>query len=449
MQYCTCLYNKAGLQMSDYQFWENFTPDVLRVVARSFVDFSVKLSNSNAGGGVAVQRYLDLPYLSISTIDPAQSVASPVVAANYTKAAKQMLAVKAGKLESYGVRTPEMYAQIEALSKAEINETGSVSLARKTKITTIVQAQFPRIPVPDEAIEIYYQAIEAVKDIPSSSPRLDRRLKQLIVFDADRDVDVSITPLRATALPELVSAAESRRAAIFGGLTDDEYGAIRFMEAPAAKKVIDKLTSEVRNSPKLYRNLFPRCNLPLGGANPVNIGITPKASIRSPLLVAMPSIDTNLRKQFAVHYQGILPVAYAVAAKLLVALHKEKAAGYSVDSRFKEKMRSYASVIVSDMNYRARIALSQLRVHAEDVNGDKACEDEALFDPAILTDKMQAGIFFNKQRDNAWRKSYADRVITYLASINFRPDGESALIRSSFSDSDAAIIRSTIEQELM
>ncbi|MDP1872455.1 MAG: hypothetical protein Q8K61_12650 [Gallionella sp.] len=435
--------------MSDYQFWENFTPDVLRVVAGSFVDFPVKLSNSNAGGGVAVRRYLDLPYLSISTLAAGQAEARSTAPANYAKAVKQMLAAKAGKLESYGVRTPEMDAQIEALCNAEINESGSVSLARKTKINTIVQEQFPRIPVPDEAVEIYHQAIKAASENPAAAPRLDRRLKQLIVFDADRDADVSITPLRAAALPELVSAAESRRAAIFGGLTDDEYGAIRFMKANAAKKEIDKLTSEGRKSPKLHRNLFPRCDLPLGGANPQNIGIGVKSSIRSPLLVSMPSIDTNLRKQFAVHYQGISPVDYAVAAKLLIALHQEKAAGYSVDSRFKEKMRSYASDIVSDMNYRSRIALSQLRAHAEDVNGDKACEDEALFDPAILTDKMQAGIFFNKQRDNAWRKSYADCVITYLTSIKFRPDGESALIRSSFSDSDAAIIRSTIEQELM
>lgn len=435
--------------MSDYLFWENFTPEVLRAVAGSFADFSTKLSNSNASGGVAVQRHVDLPYLSISTIDPTQSVASPVVAANYAKAAKQMLALKAGRMETYGVCSLEMSARVAALSMVEIDENGPLSLPKKLKINTIVQGEFQRIPVSDESVEIYYQAINEAQNIPAVSPRLDRRLKQLIVFDLDRAADVVVTPLRAAALPELVSAAESRRAAVFGGLTDEEYGGIRFLKAPAAKKVIDKLSSEGRENPKLYRNLFPRCDLPLGGANPVNIGITKKASIRSPLLVAMPSINANLRKQFAVHYKGILPIDYAVAAKLLVALHKEKAAGYSVDSRFKEKMRRLAADIVSDMNYRAQIALSQLRAHAEDVNGDKACENEALFDTAILGDKMQAGIFFNKHRDNAWRKSYTDSVIIYLATSKFRPDGESVLIRSGFSDSDASIIRSTLEQELM
>lgn len=430
-----------------YLFWEDFDDDIVRDVAGNSVEFSAKLSNSNANGGVAVRRYVDLPYLAVSTIAPGEVESKSVMPANYAKAVKQTLSVKLGTNDQYGVASPGMLDRIKFLSQAEINETGKLGLSRKAKIIDIVQGEFSKIPVPDDEIARIREIIANTETGSKVSIRIDQRLKQLLVFDPDLNTDVSVTPLRSAGLPELIAVAEHQRAAALGDLTDAEYEQLRFMKGPTADKVLKANNSKSDKESRLYRNLFPRCDFPIGGANPQNIGINKVAAIRSPLLIQMPSVNKEMSKIFSIHYKGINPVGYEVAARLLDTLHQEKLVGHSLDLRFKEKMTSHARRLVSDMNYRAQVALEQLRANSIDIAGTEECEDEDLLDAGLLNDLIQSGIFIRKKRDNEWRKAYADLVINYLMSIKFKPRNESALVKSVFSDKEAEIIRTTIEKE--
>lgn len=435
--------------MSEYQFWDaSFSDDVIRVVAGSFVEFSAKLSNSNANGGVTVKKYTDLPYLAVSTITPGAIESQNTTPANYAKAVKQILAVKAGRVDIYGMETHEILERIEFLEHAEINESGKLTPAKKAKIATLVRSEFHKTPVPDvevrRVVDIIRKAANAKNNI-----NIDQRMKQLLVFDPDLQTDVSITPLRSFGLPELIAEAESQRAADFGGLSLEDFNRLRFLESAPAKKALKEISEKSESEPKLYRKLFQRCDLPIGGANPQNIGIKKTSAIRSPLLIPLRSVSPGISKLFAIHYNGIDLVRYKLASELMKDFHKEKLAGFSFDSDFKKKMAAHARRIVADMNHRAYLALEQLRAASELVAGKNSdqCDDEDLFDASLLNDGIKTGVFIRKYRDNEWRKAFSERVITYLMSIKFKPDDESALIRSVFSDNEAAIIRSVIEEE--
>jgi hypothetical protein len=426
-----------------YLFWEDFDDDIIRDVAGNSVEFSAKLSNSTAKGGVAVRHYVDLPYLAVSTIAPGKVEPKSVMPANYAKAVKQTMAVKLGTNDQYGVASPSMLDRISILSQAV---TGKLGSNRKAKIIDIVQGEFSKIPVPDDEIARIRELIANTEAGSKLSIRLDPRLKQLLVFDPDLNTDLSVTPLRSAGLPELIAVAEHQRAAALGDLTDAEYEQLRFMKGPAADKALKANNSKSDKKSRLYRHLFPRCAFPLGGTNPQNLGLSEASAIRSPLLIQPPSVNQEMSQAFSIHYKGINPVGYGVAAKLLDTLHQEKL-NHSFDLRFKEKMTAQARSLISDMNYRAQLALEQLRARSIDIVGTEECEDEDLLDADLLGDLIQSGILIRKKRDNEWRKAYADLVINYLMSIKFKPRNESALVKSAFSDKEAAIIRTTIEKE--
>lgn len=437
------------VMMSDYLFWEHFEDNVIRDVANSFMEFSAKLSNSNVKGGVSVGRYVDLPYLAVSTVAPGMITPKSTMPANYAKAVKQLLAVKGGGVDVYGMETSEISDRIQYLVSIEESESGKLSAARKAKIVSAVLAEFPKIDVPAEEISRFCEIINSANGSSKNAVSLDQRLKQLLVFDPDLNADVSVTPLRSSELPELVVGAEMHRAALLGSLSDEEYMQFRYMKQPAVDKELKEKKVLTGIEATLFRSLFSRIDFPIGGANPQNIGIGKGSAIRSPLLTPLRSVNKEINDVFAIHYKGIKPVSYKLSADLLADLHQKQSAGIEVDMHFKNMLTTHARKLVSDMNHRAQIALEQLRDAAEDVAGKAwaECTDEELLDESLLNDEIQAGILLTSRRDNSWRKAYADCLITYLMGIKFRPKGESSLIKSTFSDVEAAIIRSVVEKE--
>ena len=435
--------------MRDYLFWEYFEDNVIRDVVNSFMEFSAKLSNSNVGGGVSVRRYVDLPYLAVSTVAQGMITPKSTMTANYAKAVKQFLAVKGGDTDRYGMETDEISARIQYLVGVEEGESGKLSASRKAKIISTALSEFPKGDVPAEEITRFCEIINSTNGISKNTVTLDQRLKQLLVFDPDLNADVSVTPLRSSELPELIVAEEKYLAATLGYLSDEEYAQLRYMKQHAVDEVLKKITAQTGIEANLYRSLFPRIDFSIGGANPQNIGIGQSSAIRSPLLTSLRSVNKEIREIFTIHYQGIKPVSYEIAAAFLVELHQKKSAGVAVDMHFTNWLLTCTRKLVWDMNHRARIALSQLRGNAEDVAGSNECADEELLDESLLKDEIQVGILLPSRRDNAWRKAYADCLVNYLMSIKFRPQGASSLIRSTFSDVEAAIIRPIIEKEAM
>lgn len=435
--------------MDDYQFWEHFDDEQIKAAAGRFFDFSAKLSNSNMQGGVAIRRYADLPYLAVSTLPLGAVMPQSSTNAALARLAKQIIAIKGDLADGYGVKTPEISDRIKFIAQAEISETGKLSPAKESKIAQQVRSEFARTPVPDEEIVRFKAAIDT--PIEAGEPAIDQRMKQLLIYDPELGVDVAITPLRSTGLPEAILDAEHRRAAILGNISFKDHQRLLFAKSGAAKKELGAHQVDGGGTPELIRNLFSRCELPLGGTNPQNIGIKLNAAIRAPILIYPRSISAKISHAFSIHYKGVELVRYEVAADLLRALHKEKSSGCNVDSRFKEKMSHFARRIVIDMNHRADIALSQLRENADEVAGKPAgeCEDADLFDTEVLSDPIMSGVFLRQRRDNAWRKEYASCVIAYLMRARFRVDGHPELIASEFSDAEASIIRYALEMEAM
>lgn len=436
-------------KQADYAFWNCAKEEVINEILGSSVHFSAKLSNSNMGGGVAVERYLDLPYLSVSTVAGGQvPIQMAVKNAALLGVVKQIGAVRSGLVgDQFGIKSTEIKAAIDAAMKQEISEIGKESAQKKRgAIEKRIRSSMPKVDVPAEEIERFQRFISQNNSV-SDAFRIDHRMKQLIVFDEELGRDVCLTPLRSKGLPELIHQVERKRAAALGGIDAEEHDRIRTMKDSAFTKALKEL-KERKTGAAFYSSLFMRCDLPIGGAQPQNSGLNPSDDIRSPLIIAMPTLDRKAREVFAIHHKGIDPIGYELASSFLVFFHAEQKDGSDGGMVFKKKIDAWVEAILVDLDRRANRALTGLEQYAEDIVGlpGDQCAAADYFSDELLADPLRAGCVIKARRDNEWRDAYADSVISYLMRIRFSPSKGSRPISSMLSDDDASYLRSAIKR---
>lgn len=431
-----------------YDFWVEYPDKDIVMGTQSFMHFSTKLSNSNVNGGLAVKQYVDLPYIAVSTITPGVVEMKSGVSAGYQKMIRQMLAVQSSNVAiQFGLFTQEMREWISSTIKVELQEFGELvsekKALQKKRLEKQSRVKFKRVAVSGEAIE-RMKALMEVEAHEENRIVLDRRLKQLLVFDEDLQRDVSVTPLRSFGLSDVLEREELRMASQAGNLTVEEHTSLLYKKKAQLDKEIGLLEGMSRKV-KLYRHLFRRCSLELGGENPQNIGIHPKSALRRPIVVDLPSVSPEIRQALSVHYKGVPVVDYKKASSFALSWHIYRGRGYSWDKKTKDFLRKQVIHLVSDLNERLQEVEGQLVRYQEYLSEGGS----SLWSNKVLTDDVMSGLVDPSLRTKDWAKAYSDRVMRDLIDVKFWIHAENQWGKMLLSEVELLAIKSMVEEEVL
>lgn len=263
---------------------------------------------------------------------------------------------------------------------------------------------------PEQDIKSINEAAEVLKQQYSTPLSLvGMRLRQIILQDEKGD-DIALTPLHSAGF----SKELERRLDV--------------------EREIDK---EINDSTQPR----PRGYLEVGGANPQNVGRYTR-SMQRPLWFNAPTENMEIRKAFAIHYQGIgLAIPHGILAEFIAwrrSLLTRHLGKMPSDQQTREKERVFLIQIVQAVATRAIEATELLKKHSDKLPGGELTSET--MDPVLR------GLLDPSLRVHDWKNDFAKKLHLTIIDSKVRVEGELRSLNISQEDSERWI--SIIEETL-
>jgi len=231
---------------------------------------------------------------------------------------------------------------------------------------------------------------------------VDYHLKQIIMPDKNGK-DFAITPLHSAGLMELLNRKEKEL------LQNDK---------------IEKLK---------------RIRIPVGGANPQNIGALAR-NLGRPLFYKPPTENFEIKETFRYYFNGIRPLLFKKQIdSFLKILDGLRGDTYSLKDR--EYIRLSLTEIVNNLFTRCDRAISLL------INNRSELSETDLIDSNLFNNLVQRGLLLKDHRDKTWRTELSNQIVKNIQSRIRIIDGQ--IINSGITEQEKRTFQSIIEEEIL
>lgn len=378
---------KIKLEKETTGEWVSFDRKDYEDTVDGLVHFSAKAVNSNAkAGGVRGCDFVDLPYLSVSTLRDV------VVGLDYTKnvkqtarISKQISAVEDGSVDTrFGLLTDEIKKriddEIEKINASnDINEKTKTEMIKASRKAIIEKSKLD--PVSNDEKQLILDVVlksQGKKKILVDD--IDCHIKQIVMPDMCCG-DIVLSPLHSAGFCAVINKVETN-------LLDE----------------IDVLLNEVD---LVSIKKLPRTNkveMNFGGANPQNIGALVR-EMQRPFLCLPPQEDFDAKAVFSIHFKGIPAVTNKAIDGFLAVTDSQRERKDTMFDRI-EKERVLRLLVKNSLE-RGKDAFDLLMENIEllpILDGETVFLDEKV-DPVV------AGLILSGKRNGEWRKKYSKHVV--------------------------------------